>query len=399
MSSSHRGQIQIYMVSHMWLHPEHPDPKGTTLRLLLAKSCYERLERSIGKCTPRWGIFWDYASLYQHPNPSAGLLRTPEENEMFQQGLNALATFFSHDWTRCYKVTEFPPDYLDQDAYNLPPGSNCAPYDDRGWPTVESCLVSMTKQADLTSDISREDARNVTKQRRAPITPEQMRTVLEQKSFTNAKDDRPLVAQLYQEQFERRFGQVDQLRYESLGWDDDQVEQFAYVLASGCTPQLTNIDLTRNKFGPRGCAALARAMGTPDVLQQLKKVNLSDNLGIGDHGAMPFAEVAIRHSSLEWLLLGNCQIGDNFCKALADAVCALDDHDIKGGQNCGSLTRGVLRRNPDIADEGYRHLGRFVSKCPNLQELFLDTKSEVFLRNEAMLRENAQNTGIKFKNF
>ena len=69
--------LPVIVVSHMWLTQSHPDPKGTTLQRL-AQWCQDFVKES----GSNWGIFWDYASLYQHPDPSQGVYRSDDEEEM-----------------------------------------------------------------------------------------------------------------------------------------------------------------------------------------------------------------------------------------------------------------------------------------------------------------------------
>ena len=38
----------------------------------------------------RFGVFWDFLSLHQHPDPAHGRVRTAEENRLFRQGLGCL---------------------------------------------------------------------------------------------------------------------------------------------------------------------------------------------------------------------------------------------------------------------------------------------------------------------
>ena len=49
-----------------------------------------------------------------------------------------------------------------------------------------------------------------------PLLPEQFAERLEEKRFTNGKDDKPLVAGLYKQAFEEEFGKAEALRYSSL---------------------------------------------------------------------------------------------------------------------------------------------------------------------------------------
>lgn len=93
-------RLPIVMLSYMWLHPLHPDPKGVTL-WQVARMC-----KYISRFYFFKGIFWDYASLYQ---PS----RTEEQDRLFRQGLDAIAPLFASNSVLCFKITGHPPDYGD----------------------------------------------------------------------------------------------------------------------------------------------------------------------------------------------------------------------------------------------------------------------------------------------
>ena len=99
-----------------------------------------------------------------------------------------------------------------------------------------------------------------TRQRRPPLLPSAFAAELEKKSFTNGKDDKPLVKRLYEAAFEEQFGKATELDYGSLGWGDAEAAQLAEVLASGAAPRLEKLYLQRNKIGDEGCKALAAAL-------------------------------------------------------------------------------------------------------------------------------------------
>ena len=84
-------------ISHPWLTKDHPDPRGANLR---------RVARALKALLSdpdltRLGVFWDFGSLHQHPDPPNGVLRTEEQNALFKQGLGCLGTLYSHPHTPC----------------------------------------------------------------------------------------------------------------------------------------------------------------------------------------------------------------------------------------------------------------------------------------------------------
>ena len=107
--------------------------------------------------------------------------------------------------------------------------------------------------------------------RRPPLHPSRFAAELEKKSFTNGKDDKPLVKQLYKAAFEEQFGKATELRYGSLGWGDAEAAQVAEVLASGAAPRLETLDLSDNEIGDEGYKALAAALkeGAPLTLTDM----------------------------------------------------------------------------------------------------------------------------------
>ncbi|EOD38929.1 hypothetical protein EMIHUDRAFT_361530, partial [Emiliania huxleyi CCMP1516] len=96
--------------------------------------------------------------------------------------------------------------------------------------------------------------------RRPPLLPSAFAAELEKKSFTNGKDDKPLVKRLYEAAFEEQFGKATELFYRGLGWGDAEAAQVAEVLASGAAPRLEKLDLSYNEIGDEGCKALAAAL-------------------------------------------------------------------------------------------------------------------------------------------
>ena len=129
--------------------------------------------------------------------------------------------------------------------------------------------------------------------RRAPLLPHEFVTALEAKSFTNGKADRPLVAGLYEAAFHNAFRHAFVLKYDQLGWSDEEVEAVARVLTAVAeqgsatlkgkhslrAAQLNELYLMDNNLGDRGAIALLTAASK---LRGLSWINLSDNEAVGD---------------------------------------------------------------------------------------------------------------------
>jgi Leucine-rich repeat (LRR) protein len=78
-------------------------------------------------------------------------------------------------------------------------------------------------------------------------------------------------------------------------------------LGHGCLPRLRSLDLTGNKFGSVGSAALATALGRGALLQ-LEILNLGRN-NIGDQGLLALSPPLSRLLALKELRLHSNQIG------------------------------------------------------------------------------------------
>ena len=453
-SSSKVEGLQIICLSYMWLQPpEHPDPKRSTLKLLV-----EWLESKLRDGTrqgdvlikyPKWAVFWDYASLHQHPNEKQGKYRTKNESSLFQDGLRAMAGLFSHPHTYCYKITQFPSENYPA-GYNLSHHANIGDYHERGWPFVESAWVSLTKSSTLTIDIGRNSPNaklRPTAHRLAPLTPTQAEKRILTLTFTNAKVDCPLVQHLYKQEFDKRLGEMTEMHYAALQWKDHHISQLAQVLTPSYVPRLRVLDLRQNSFTPVGCQVLAEALlaasslsssnhgsvlddlddedGTSEsnykkLVHQLEKLELNGVTTMGDAGVEALAPALVQvetvgltevnmgasgckaladaameeqgtvkllhldllgnpkigDSGIEYLApiivgqlksicLWKCNIGDDACRALADAAEALSSPS-------HFLLKVTLGGNPRITKVGFVHLGRLLAKCPNLQTLLLE---------------------------
>ncbi|EOD21547.1 hypothetical protein EMIHUDRAFT_368691, partial [Emiliania huxleyi CCMP1516] len=124
--------------------------------------------------------------------------------------------------------------------------------------------------------------------RRPPLLPSAFAAELEKKSFTNGKDDKPLVKRLYEAALEEQFGKATELVYYDLGWGDAEAAQLAEVLASGAVPRLETLWLSDNKIGDEGCKALAAALGKEGAAPRFKKLQLNGNES-GDEGCKALA--------------------------------------------------------------------------------------------------------------
>jgi hypothetical protein len=289
--------IPIIAISLPWLHPEHPDPLGDNLKLIgevlafFVERAASAAAAVVGEGrTQRWGVLWDFASLFQHL-PSERR-RDAREERLFQEGLQSLADFYSHPYTRVFRLTRFPEGYpasYEQRGYGLPTRANASEYMERGWCFTETCWASMIKPSwlcldlgqyssskqyddwfELTQDCVRDGARI------APKTPAQFEEELCSKTFTNGKEDQPRVSQLYLTSFVDLLGNEIELIFEGLNWGDSQAEQVAAVIKTGCLRSLETLTLKDNDIGDRGMRTLASAIREA-ALPMLREVVVAGN--------------------------------------------------------------------------------------------------------------------------
>lgn len=328
-------ELRIILLSYMWLHPNHPDPKGTTLALLA-----QRLKReiqcslnSLSRCST-WGVFWDFASLHQHPDPTNNILRDSREQALFSQGLDSLHLFFSHPCTTVYKVTEFPTGY--PSGYDLPDFANIAEYENRGWPFVESCWASLTKDNTKVEDLCREVGEQV---RKPPLLLDAFESALSQCTFTNQAQDFPRVCNLYRASFGSCWENAVILNYARLGWMCQDLVSLSETFRLGLASRLTELCLDGNCIGPRGCQLIADGLGRSPP-STFRRLSLCQNPEIKDEGVMALKPVL---PFLAILDLGETGIGPNACRIVAQ-------------HTTNKLNHLFVSRNGSIGDCGCKEL-------------------------------------------
>ena len=214
--------LPVAALSYPWLTKDHPDPIGANLSRV-ARALKALLSER--RAFTRLGVFWDFGSLHQHPDPANGGMRTEEQNALFKQGLGCLGTLYSHQHTTVLRLTSFPDGHKAEEQAE---GTNVAKYFDRGWCATESSWAGLTKAGDLSLDLGKMragveyDWDSLTDDciqgggRRPPLLPSAFAAELEMKSFTNGKDDKPLVERLYEAAFKEQFGKATESRVPRL---------------------------------------------------------------------------------------------------------------------------------------------------------------------------------------
>ncbi|CAK0867735.1 unnamed protein product [Prorocentrum cordatum] len=285
--------LHIACISHCWLQANHPDPRGHNLRILgRALQLASCATGPFVEYSGRWGVFMDFCCIHQNCRDREGcpqqrtyqrlegsdsfeddaLGRFELEHALFKEALGSLGSFYSHPATVVFMLTRFPDDYGDAAKYTR--SGNTEQYFNRGWCFCESSWAMLTKPSDRLVDLGRSTGAEAlyselvdtcTAGRRAPLLPDAFDVQLQSKGFTNGKDDRPRVAELYRSAFAQRFEAAKVLRYGALEWGDEAAQQLAAVLASGAAPQLRELDLGKTAWAtraPRGwrrpCAPRAR---------------------------------------------------------------------------------------------------------------------------------------------
>lgn len=342
----------IIVMTYMWLDPKHPDPRGQMLQLLVNK-----LKTLVDG---RWGIFWDYASLYQNYyssyNSNQQIQRSQHETDLFKKALHGMNQLYAHPLVTVLRIKDFPPDF-EQSATLLP-------YDKRAWPFFEFCMAAMTSHRDdkiidlqyptknngNANDMAKKDqpSSNCV----PPMTPARFERELAKRSFTNAKDDRPLILELYPKEISRRFDNVQTYNLIRQFWGDAEMSLVAEMIRDGHLPYLKSLWLDQNTFGVQACRELACALSFRRI--ELDSLQLSYNTNIGDEGFKAFGPLL---PYLARLHLRKCGLGDDSCHLLwnkfescGDGPKRLNFLDLSDNENitdtgCDSLTRLVKHVN------------------------------------------------------
>lgn len=301
------GIDDVIVLSYMWLTSEHPDPDGAALQLLLrALRCFI----SSSERQPRYGVFWDYLSLYQKP-------RSPDEDKAFRNSLNGISYLFVHPDSLVFLITELP-----MEDHNLQ-GHNNVPYMQRGWPFAELSWSSLVKAVhgrvfDLSKlgdadDYFELDERCATDTRLTPLTPRRFQDELRKRSFSNGKDDCDRVSDLYRSSFVTLFSHMTCVVYRAQGWDSAQGEHLVEVVQEGYAPILTSFMLQDNYLDSVFCTSFANA-----AVHDLKYLNLSHN-PIGDEGVAALSPVLVRTGVVVLEDVGMTPVG---CLALCETWCS-----------------------------------------------------------------------------
>ena len=109
-----------------------------------------------------------------------------------------------------------------------------------------------------------------------PLTPSEFRPELATKSFTSKNADEEMVNRLFENEFNKRMGEVTVLAYAGLKWTDKEVVAVSKVIATGVLRKLELLNLLGNQIGEAGVMALAEAAGK-GTLPKLKSLCIDGN--------------------------------------------------------------------------------------------------------------------------
>ena len=282
---SRSGGLPVICVSYPWLQPDHPDPKGTTLRLLarvLETYIAQPRPDARGRQYPAstFAVFLDFCCLHQKDEDGE---RTANERTLFSRALGSLDSLYSHPHTHLFKVSTLPAGY--PAGFVFPDGvhANTAAYYDRGWCFCESAMGNLVKNAGKVLDLANFSGKtdrqggviNECKAgRQPPLTPADFAARLASKSFTSKAADLGTVTELYRRAFDKRISEAKTLGFSSLGWGDEEVVQLCRALeqADACR----TLGLHSNAIGDRGAAAIAACLHGGG-LSGLRWLNLNAN--------------------------------------------------------------------------------------------------------------------------
>ena len=278
------GTLRVLCVSHPWLQPDDPDPRGDNLRLL-ASLLRAYVEDWRGGT---YAVLLDFASIVQR-GPCGE--RTPCEERLLSAALSGLSAFYAHPHTTTLKITQLPVGY--PRGFTFPEGAapNVADYNGRGWCTFESAVSGLVKGSGKVLDLAhftgmRKDLHDVIREctagRSPPLVPVAFRALLATKSFTSKNADLAVVGRLYEQAYRERMATATELLYGGLGWGDADVAEVCLVLESGVLAALEELGLFNNAISDTGIARLAKCLREyAGALPALRRIYIGGNLKVG----------------------------------------------------------------------------------------------------------------------
>ena len=282
MTGSPAQGLRILVVSHPWLEPTRPDPKGSNLRRL-ATALRSLVEETVFTPPSTYAVFIDYCSVHQ-PHPDRFLAgRSGAEAELYARAIESMGEWYSHPYTTVIKMTAMPPGYREGFQIHVVHGVehagqvfpiNDADYDGRAWCNLENAVANLNKISKLmvldlattcrANASDRELLQACTAQQRVPLTPEAFVRSLAEKKLAVRADYDIIVAQ-YQYAFGARLGNAEDLDWRDREWGKrgkQDCELLCELFASGRLTKCWRIDLRGNHFRPREISQVEEAIKT-----------------------------------------------------------------------------------------------------------------------------------------
>jgi len=220
---------------------------------------YKGEPHDIQRLPAEFGLFIDWVSLCQKDDDGQ---RTEAERAAFNDALSTMQLWYAHQ--ALFGVVLSAP-------FSDP---KVPAYDARGWPTAEQAWMFLVKSKDVFAWPPILDAGSETGERKrpAPIHPDELEALLEEKRFTSPKADKPMVSKLYRETAMSTLGGAKTCKYIKLGWGDEELRNLAKVLPM--YKELRQLNITYNDgITKEGCEVLARALGADATMApKLKEI-------------------------------------------------------------------------------------------------------------------------------
>lgn len=309
--------LRVICISYPWHQPDHPDPSGSTLRLL-AKVLQWFVDHSApGSAFVKgtYAVFLDFCCLHQK---DAFGKRTDSEQALFEMALKGspcISELYSHPHTFLFKITRMPEGYPQGFHFpeRFPDGTICTPnkasYYERGWCYCESSIGDLVKDQNMVLDLAaytgtakdfsgKRSLNGVIGEcivrRSPPMSPADFAVALEDKSFTSKKADLDAVNSLYERSHTQRFAKAKWLRFMSLMWGDTEVAVLCRTLDGA--NKAVGLNLFRNAITEVGIRALAACL-REGAAPKLKGINIGENPGAESEAAV--AELKAAREGLE----------------------------------------------------------------------------------------------------
>jgi len=259
--------------------------------------------------------------------------RTQEQQATFEKALRDMDLWYTNRNFHVWLMTEVPRDAL----------SN-RPYQERGWTTWEHAVGSMitnnfdngfkrypidVSKFQISRGSSHPDYEDIRQQcmdltRPIPLTPDQFRLVIQNKTFTKGSQDSNIVVSNYERSFSQVMSVITEFKFEAeqivtaaeakRGLGVEKAKMLSDLLP--WTPKLQQITLSKNKIGNDGAVALFSKLGMLSsqhfFYSQPFECVIVQDCGIEDAGAEALAVAIENGLCMSYLFF--CSEGNPTCE-------------------------------------------------------------------------------------